>query len=324
MNKARIKNTDEIVLAEELPKLFPNYKELVFVCVDNKCSIRMAPACIKKSSKRRPHFKKYRNQEHIDNCEYAVLNDLYQKGKDQKLTNIQINKIGYPSVFHIKEKFEYDENEAHIEKNDNIDEGITGRGEIARLYEFDSENIKFDRRNKVQSIDRIVDWYLGFPYNRDVEIEIKGNRIEYQYFFKKIKQNTHSSQLHNERIFYGRIMLSNKNQDAFDKYNESVYLTLLGFQKKDEISGQYENYSIKVNKNSMSRTLLSKLKNKYNELFKKAFIDFQEDNIKPDYGLYAFVYGKIDEKNNTILNVEKHHITFRYDEVRKTMKERDN
>lgn len=325
MYKARRDNTDEIVLAEELSEFYSNYKEIVFVCLDKKCSIRMAPACITKGSKRRPHFKKYRNQEHIDNCEYAVLTELSEKGKNQKLSNTQINKIGYPSVFNINEKIENEENEDNIDNsNDYDDEGITGQGEITKLYEFDGDNIKFDRRNKVQSIDRIVDWYLGFPYNRDVEIEINGNRIEYQYFFKKIKQNTPSIKLNNERIFYGLIMLSDKNNNAFGKYNESAYLTLLGFKKKDELTGKFENYSIKVDKKSISKTLLSRIKNKFNRLFELAHKDFQENNIEENFGLYAFVYGNIDKNNDTILNVEKHHITFRYDEVRRTMKEREN
>ncbi|WP_416446511.1 hypothetical protein ACH3O9_09160 [Leeuwenhoekiella sp. A16] len=322
MNKARIDNTDTIVLADEILQFYPNHKELVFVCVDKKCSIRMAPACIKKNSKRRPHFKKYRNQEHIKECEYAVLNELYQKGKDQKLTSTQINKIGYPSVFKIEEKIDLDENQNHLEGNKEDDEGVTGRGEILKLYEFDGENIKFDRKNKVQSIDRIVDWYLSFPYNRDVEIEIKGIKIEYQYFFKRIKSYTQSVKLNNERIFYGKLMLSNKNRNVFDKYPESVYFTLLGFQNKEELSGKIDNYSVKINKKSITKTLLSRLKNKYNVLFEKAFTEFQNKSNEPNVALYVFVYGTIDENSDTMLNVEKHHITFRYDEVRKTMIER--
>ena len=253
MYKARVDNTDEIVLAEELSELYPNYKEILFVCLDKKCSIKMAPACITKGSKRRPHFKKYRNQEHIDNCEYAVLTEVSEKGKNQRLSNTQINKIGYPSVFHINEKIENEENEANIDNSNNDDEGITGQGEITKLYEFDGDNIKFDRRNKVQSIDRIVDWYLGFPYNRDVEIEINGKRIEYQYFFKKIKQNTPSIKLNNERIFYGIIMLSDKNRNAFGKYNESSYLTLLGFKKKNELTG-----SLKIIQSKLIKKVLVK------------------------------------------------------------------
>ncbi|GFD76168.1 hypothetical protein KUL118_65490 [Tenacibaculum sp. KUL118] len=321
MNKARIENTDEIIFADEIFQLYPNYKELVFVCVDKKCSTRMTPSCIKKNSKRRPHFKKYRNQEHIKECEYAILNGLYQKGKDGKLTNTQVNKIGYPSVFKITENIGSDNNINHLDKNDDNDEGVTGRGEIAKLYEFDSENIKFNRKNRVQSIDRIVDWYLGFPYNRDVEIEIEGNKIKYQYFFKRIKGNTKSSELNNERIFYGKIMLSDKNRNVFNKYDNSVYLTLLGFQEKNDVSGKYENYSIKIDKKNITQTLLSRIRNKYDSLFDKAYEDYKNGNIPQNFSLYAFVYGKIDDNNDTILNVEKHHITFRYDEVRKTMQE---
>lgn len=322
MNKARLENTDEIVFADEILQLYPDYKELVFVCVDEKCSIRMAPACIKKNSKRRPHFKKYRNLEHIKECEFAILNELSQKGKEQKLTNTQVNKIGYPSVFKIDEDVDHNDNQNHSEKN-NDEEGITGRGETTKLYEFDSENIKFNRSNKVQSIDRIVDWYLGFPYNRDVEIEINGNRIEYQYFFKGIKENTKSSELHNERIFYGKVMLSDKNRGVFNKYDNSVYLTLLGFQRRDELTGRFENYSIKINKKNISKTLLSRIRNKYDFLFDEAYKDYKQEKIPENFSLYAFVYGKIDNENETILKVEKHHITFRYDEVRKTMKENE-
>ena len=321
MNRARIKNSDEIVFANEIFELYPNYKELVFVCVDKKCSTIMTPSCIKKNSQRRPHFKKYRNQEHIKECEYAILNELSQKGKDEKLTNTQVNKIGYPSVFKIKENINSDNNINHSEKNDDDDEGITGRGEVAKLYEFDSENIKFNRKNKVQSIDRIVDWYLGYPYNRNVEIEIEGNNIEYQYFFKRIKENTKSSELNNERIFYGKVMLSDKNRNVFNKYDNNVYLTLLGFQKKDTISGHYENYSIIIDKKNITQTLLSRMRNKYDSLFDKAYKDLKDENSPENFSLYAFVYGKIDDNNDTTLNVEKHHITFRYTEVRKTMHE---
>jgi hypothetical protein len=320
MNKARIVSNNEIVKADTLLKLYPNYRELEFVCIDEKCSVRMAPACINKKDHRKPHFKKYRNKEHIETCEYATLNELNQTGQNQRLNKIQINKIGYPSVFNLNEDHGEDENKNTSQARlNNEDEGVTGLGGITKVYEFDSENIKFDRNNKVQSIDRIVDWYLGFPYNRDVELEIKGIKIEYRFFFKSIKDNTQSTELHNERIFYGKIMLSDKNKDAFDKYPESVYFTLLGFQNKDKVSGKINNYSVKIDKKSISKNLLSRLKNKYNALFEKGFAEFKNGSTEPNVGLYAFVYGTIDEKNDTVLNVKKHHITFRYDEVRKTM-----
>ncbi|MFK7002189.1 hypothetical protein V3Q90_15810 [Flavobacterium oreochromis] len=320
MNKARLVSNNEIVRADVLLELYPNYKELEFVCIDEKCSVRMAPACINKKDHRKPHFKKYRNREHIETCEYAIFNELHQTGQNQKLNNIQINKIGYPSVFNLNDDYDkVEEKKSSKARLDNEDEGITGNGGIKKVYEFDSENIKFDRNNKVQSIDRIVDWYLGFPYNRDVEIEIKGIKIEYRFFFKGIKDYTQSTELHNERIFYGRIMLSNKNRNAFDKYSESVYISLLGFQDKDKISSKTNNYSVKIDKNAISKNLLSRLKNKYNTLFEKAFTEFKNNTVEPNVALYAFLYGTIDNINDTILNVKQNHITFRYDKVRKTI-----
>jgi hypothetical protein len=320
MNKARIVSNNEIIRADTLLEHYPNYSELEFVCIDEKCSVRMAPACINKKDHRKPHFKKYRNREHIETCEYATLNEIHQTGLNQRLNKIQINKIGYPSVFNLNEdNSETEEKKTSQARLDNEDEGVTSRGGITKVYEFDSENIKFDKNNKVQSIDRIVDWYLGFPYNRDVEIEIKGIKIKYRFFFKGIKDHTQSTELHNERIFYGKIMMSDKNKDVFDKYPESVYFNLLGFQSRDEISGKINNYSVKIDKKSISKNLLSRLKNKYNILFEKAFTEFKNGSNEPNVGLYVFVYGTINENNNTILNVKKHHITFRYDEVRKTM-----
>ena len=142
MNRARIVSTHEIVIADTLLKLYPNYKELEFVCIDEKCSVRMAPSCIKKTKRKKPHFKKFRNKEHVENCEYATLNELYQKGKAGKLNKIQINKIGYPSVFNLND----DNGEANGVKTsqakNNDEEGVTGRGGISKVYEFDSKNIK--------------------------------------------------------------------------------------------------------------------------------------------------------------------------------------
>lgn len=320
MNKARIENTNEIVRADTLLKFYPNYSDLTFVCIDEKCSIRMAPTCIKKTERKKPHFKKYRNREHIETCEYATLSELYQKGKNQKLNKIEINKIGYPSVFNLNENKGDDVDKKHSQaKLDDGDEGVTGRGGgISKVYEFDSENIKFDRSNKVQSVDRIVDWYLGFPHNRDVEIEINDKKIQYRYFFKRIIDNTDPLSLQNDRIFYGKVMLSETNKNVFNKYTESVFLTLLGFKKKDEVENKIYNYSVKIDKKSISKSMLSRLRNKYESLFEEAHLDLKNGSNEPNVGLYVFVYGSIDENNDTTLNVKQHHITFRYDEVRKT------
>jgi hypothetical protein len=316
MDKARIKDTDEIVMADTILDLYPNYNELEFVCIDEICSVRMSPTCIKKTERKKPHFKKYRNREHVETCEYATLSKLYQKGGNQKLNKIEISKIGYPSIFILNDD---DEDFKKITKArlDSKDEGVTGRGNaISKVYEFDDENIKFDRKNKVQSIDRIVNWYLGFPHNRDVEIEINSIKIAYRYFFKQIKYFTDPTKLQNERIFYGKLILSKTNKNVFDKYTDCVYFNLLAY--KDE-SKKKSNYSVKIDKKLISKHSLSRLKNKYDKLFDKAFTELEEGINEPNFGLYVFVYGTIDENNDTIMNVKQNHITFRYDEVRKTI-----
>jgi hypothetical protein len=316
MDKARIKDTDEIVMADTILDLYPDYNELEFVCIDEICSVRMSPTCIKKTERKKPHFKKYRNREHIETCEYATLSKLYQKGGNQKLNKIEISKIGYPSVFILNDD-EEDFKKITKARVDSKDEGVTGRGNaISKVYEFDDENVKFDRKNRVQSIDRIVNWYLGFPHNRDVEIEINSIKIAYRYFFKQIKYFTDPTKLQNERIFYGKLILSKTNKNVFDKYTDCVYFNLLAY--KDE-SKKKSNYSVKIDKKLISKHSLSRLKNKYDKLFDKAFTELEEGTNELNFGLYVFVYGTIDENNDTIMNVKQNHITFRYDEVRKTI-----
>ncbi len=317
MRKARIAGTDTIIHADDLLELYPNYNELIFVCIDDKCSVRMAPSCIRKKDHRKPHFKKFRNQEHIETCEYATLSKIYQKGHEQKLNKTEIKKIGYPSVFDLNEDKVEEPTTAQAEYIYD-DDGVTGRGEgITKVYEFDGENIKFNRSNKVQGIERIVDWYLGFPHNRDVEIEINSGRIQYRYFFKHIKDFTDPINLQNERIFYGRIILSEMNRNVFDRYPETVFITLLGFKDKNE--KKISNYSVKIDKKNISKHSLARLKNRYNHLFEKAFTAHKNQVSEPNIGLYVFVYGKIEENNDTLLKVKRQYITFRYDEVRKTI-----
>lgn len=322
MNRARIVGTEEIVKADVLLELYPNYNELEFECIDQKCSVRMAPSCIKKMDRRKPHFKKYRNREHVATCEYAVVDNLYNEGKNKKLDNIQLNKIGYPSVFKLNEiNKDLKDLSVSQSKIGNEDEGVTGNGGVSKVYEFDADNIKFDRKNSVQSIDRIVDWYLGFPYNRDVEIEINGIKIPYRYFFKGITDYTDPASLKNERIFYSRVMLSEKNREVFSEYKDSVFINLLAFKDKDELNNKFSNYSVKIDKKLLSKNILSRMINRYNALFDEAFTEFKNKSVEPNVGLYIFAYGTIDEHNDTLLNVKQNHITFRYDEVRKTQNE---
>lgn len=321
MNKARLVNTNEIVYAGNLLRDFPNYRELNFVCIDEECSVPMAPSCILKSERKKPHFKKYRNQEHSVTCEYAVIDELVQKGKGQKLNKTEVKKIGYPSVFDVRDEIDEIEKLPSQARPDNDDPGVTGRGGMIKVYEFDAENIKFDRSNKVQSIDRIVDWYLGFPHNRDVELEIHGKKIEYRYFFKRIADHTDSSTLKNERIFYGIVKLSNGNKNIFNKYAGNVFINLLGYKDIDDQTGKPHNYSVRINKKSITKQMLGKLKNKFESLFDEAYMDLNTGRNAPNIHLFVFVYGSLDENNDTLINVKKHHITFRYDEVRKTMNE---
>lgn len=320
MKKARIEDTDEIVHADQILENYSNYHSLIFVCIDKNCSVRMAPVSITKNDKRKPHFKKYPNHNHIEDCEYATYSKIILKGKDEKLTYKEIRKVGYPSVFMINENF--DAEIIPIKKTVSFNNGVTyGFNKNTELYQFeDGDDLKFNRKNKVQSIDRIVNWYIGFPYNRDVEIEIENKKIEYRHFFKRIDKNPNPNELLEKKIYFGKIILSKTNIGVFDKYEKYVYITFLGHDPK-VVDNKIKNYSIKIDKSKLSKYMVSKLKNSYDSLMEIAYKDRIEKKQKQNFGLYIFAYGTLEEKNNTTINVIKHHITFRYDEIRETKTE---
>lgn len=119
---------------------------MIFVCIDKKCSVRIAPSCIENNYKRNSHFKKYRNQSHIDDCEYATLSKLYFKDKNGKYNKSEIIKIGYPSVFNIiKEK---DLKKEFTKSNlNNFDNGITALNKGSILtFEYDEQNLGLKKK----------------------------------------------------------------------------------------------------------------------------------------------------------------------------------
>lgn len=87
MFKARINNTDEIIEAEDLKVL--DAKTFEFVCVDKNCNIPLIPSSFKENNKRRPFFKKYKNQEHSTKCSYSKYLHFLEIGKTRRLTELE-------------------------------------------------------------------------------------------------------------------------------------------------------------------------------------------------------------------------------------------
>lgn len=310
MNIARVFETGEVVRADEISKLFPNFNEIVFLCVDEKCSVRMAPSSIIKSDLIKPHFKKYKGRDHDALCEYATVSVLLQEGKKRRLSDTEIKKIGYPSVFKINLG---DTENLTLDNVDNNNLGVTTSSSTKpKGYQFDEMNLVFDKRNKVESIDKIVNWYIGFPDNRHVKIEINGSKIEYRYFFKKIENYSIPKQYPYERIFYGRVKLSRENEELFKSDKNLTEIVLLDDAKKAE-----RKYKVKLDRNKISTYSYSRIKNKFEYLFNKAFQDLKNNQKQKDYYLYVFIHGVINEEAG-IVEPLKNYITFRYTNIEPT------
>lgn len=327
MRTARIEGTSEVIQADKLKSKYPNYKSLTFVCLDEECNVRMSPTCIEDNAKKRPFFKKYRNREHIKECKYAIEYETVEGGNNTQLSFIELQKIGYPSVFDVELDEEDFEEKLKEKKEDESNEGITTNAVgVKKNYVFDEESTYFNRKNKVTQINRIVDWYLQFPHLRDVVIEVEGEKIEYRYFFKKIKEFTTPIELKNKRIFYGVLRVSNSQLNVFDKNDENVFFTLLGFEdimsdeefENSKRLSKFLNYNVKIKKENFSKQSLTKLKNQYLSLFNESLSDLKNKTTKPNVYLYVFFYGTLDSTFRNLLNVTKNYITFRYVDVKPT------
>ena len=96
MFKARIKYTDEIIEAEDL-KVIENIRSLEFACVDKNCNIPLIPSSFQEDNKKRPFFKKFKNQEHSPKCSYSKYMQFLEIGKTRRLTELEFEKLEYPS-----------------------------------------------------------------------------------------------------------------------------------------------------------------------------------------------------------------------------------
>lgn len=316
MLKARITYNNQIVAANDLLELYPNYKELNFECLDLDCKVKMIPCCIVDASKRKSHFKRYKYLEHSKTCNYAVLSELEEKGLNTRLTQTELKKVGYPSRLILTENQENLE-VVKDDLKDYSDEGITSfKSNTKREYTFDEENLKFNKANKVNAIDRIVDWYMGFPHNRDVEIEFLEKKTQYRYFFKKINK-VHPEDLKEIKMFYGALKFNKNNLNAFKTEESEIKLEMLYNPEEQNFF-----YTLWLTKDSIGKHTWSRLKKKYEYLYEKAVSDF-ENKTKPskNHFLYAFFIPNLNPDKPLVLQPIQKCITFRYDEVRKTVEE---
>lgn len=209
MFQARRKDNGIIVEAEEL-KVITNVGEIEFYCVSPECGIDLIPCSYGVNNKKRPFFKKYHNKEHSEDCSYSTYLKFQKIGKKRKLTEIEFEKLKYPSKLVVVKKNTL-ETDTSTKKDLPIDKSKSTR----RVNNGEFEEVAESNR-RVSSISQIVDFYLNYPYNRDVDLDLLGTEAPYKYQFRRIYGKNKGNYTDN-KIFYGIINFSDPDSIIHEK-----------------------------------------------------------------------------------------------------------
>lgn len=77
--------------------------------------------------------------------------------------------------------------------------------------------------------------------------------IQYRHLFKRIDSNQDPEKLLKDRVYCGKVMFNPKNKNAFDKYDNVVYIKLLGYLPTDNKTENKIFFSIKIYKNNIKK-----------------------------------------------------------------------
>lgn len=318
MDKAYRVDTQEIVWAEELPMLMKGRtkEELSFQCSDPKCRVKVVANSYKLTNKKIPYFSINPKLAHVDNCEEALLYGLTGKAKDRKLTVNELKVVGYPSQLVLSDVAE-DSIEIIVDSitTNSSDGTTTGKMRLGYNDElsFDPEDGK--RNSTVSSIKRIVDFYLGFERNRDVEIEVLGEKSEYRYLFRRIGYGLNHSPFIDNKIFYAPLKLFKSG--ALTEDDDKMIFELLPHRENSK-----DNYKVVLSKKGLSSQKISRIRNNYKRVFDETYERFTLKTLDKDYEGYVFFLGTGPTKDKPLeFNVVSSFIYFKYTDVRKTINE---
>lgn len=313
MFKARIKNTDEIIEADEL-KVLENVQSLEFSCVDKNCNIPLIPSSYKENNKKRPFFKKYKNQEHSSKCSYSKYLHFLEIGKNRRLTELEFEKLEYPSQLVISQP---KTREMDTTTSDVLPEGDSVSTKRISNGEFTDAA---HSNRKVSAISQIVDFYLSCPYNRDVDLDLLGSKAPYVYQFKRIYGPNEGKYLDN-KIFYGIIDL--KDIDSLRSTDDTVIIKLhecekwednprLVFPRKNRVNP----YFVKINKEEITKYKMSRILKERETVSNQSKNDYFKNLKKDNVEAYIFFLGKKPSAETPyVFEAINGFVSFRYTKV---------
>jgi hypothetical protein len=313
MFSARLKDTDEIIEAEEL-KVLKNIKSLEFACVDKNCNIPLIPSSYNENNKKRPFFKKYKNQEHSPKCSYSKYLQFLQIGKTRRLTDIEFEKLEYPSQLIISQPKLKEMDTTTTSTLPEVESKSTRRISNGEFAEAAQSN------RKVTSISQIVDFFLCCPYNRDVELDLLGTKAPYIYQFKKIR-GANIDQYISNKIFYGVIDLN--DLDSLIRTEDSLLIKLHECEKWEDnprslffSKKRINPYFLKLNKSELTNNKISRILSERDTVLNQSKNDFFKNNKKEGVEAYVFFLGrKPNIETPYVFEAINGFVSFRYAKV---------
>lgn len=313
MFTARIKYTDEIIEADEL-KVMENVQSLEFACVDKNCNIPLIPSSYKENNKKRPFFKKYKNQEHSTKCSYSKYLHFLEIGKTRKLTELEFEKLEYPSQLVISQP--------KIREMDTTTSEILPEGESVstkRISNGEFTDAAHSNR-KVTAISQIVDFFLSCPYNREVDLDLLGTKAPYVYQFKKI-YGPNTDQYISNKIFYGAIDL--KDLDSLTSKEDSMLIKLHECERWEDnprsifsSKRRVNPYFLKINKAEITKYKMSRILTERETVLNQSKSDFFKKIKKDGVEAYVFFLGrKPAAETPYIFEAINGFVSFRYTKV---------
>ena len=311
MNRAIDLENNQTIYAHKLQEI-ENVHLKKFKCIGSNCGILVVPSSFRKHNKQGPHFRKLKGHEHIESCDFASNNTIIGKGiEGKRISGQEMRKIGFPSSFSTLND-DTEERELIESKN----EGVNVRSPNVRR-EGISEVLSHHQGNRVSAIDRIVNFYLGFPANRDALISIDGSQTTYDRLFKEIKAQRKFSKAVNQ-FFFSKVLITKDkfSSNSFKKHQKKIEIKLFPVDFNEE-GERGKHYEIVLEKDNISDRKLTMIESNFNNEFEKGL-----KTPQANYALYVFFVGDGPKSEDGVtFSLTKNFIYFRYTDIRPTINE---
>lgn len=279
MNQAKYKETGEPLDAEDL-KIISDPKSIEFICAGDNCGVPVFPCSYRPENKPRPYFK-VGGIEHTSECTYSSFLDYLKIGYKGKLSTSDLVKMEFPSKLKLYTKPKTDDKTQN--RVENSEEQDSSRSKRIFSDEFGDEK----KSNKVvTTINKIVDFYLSCPYNRDVELDLLGTKKEYYKLFINVTtaKNVNSKEL---RIYYARFDFRKGGKSLIKLDANNYMIKLFEGIKKDDISDDYEPFHVLIKKDQISKAKFDRIKYEKSQVIQEYLIKYNPKKSTLE-GAYIF------------------------------------